>query len=136
MRDAIGRVRGDLPEDAEEPRIVKQDADADPVMRLAVTSDRMSASEISDYLERYVVDRLTTLDGVASVDIFGERRFAIRIWLDRRELAARNLTVADIEAALRRNNIELPAGDIESVNRELSVKLNSRLTDIGSSSES
>ena len=130
VRDAIGRVRGDLPDDVEEPRIVKQDADADPVIRLAVTSDRMTPSEITDYLERNVNDRLTTIDGVASVDIFGERRYAIRVWLDRRSLAARNLTVADIEAALQRANLELPAGDLESLNRELTVKLNSRLTDI------
>jgi len=130
VRDAIGRVRGDLPDDVEEPRIVKQDADADPVMRLAVTSDRMTAPEITDYIERNVVDRLTTLDGVASVDLFGERRHAIRIWLDRRELAARNLTVADIETALRQSNVELPAGDLESTERGLTVKLNSRLTDI------
>ncbi|MGE4245379.1 MAG: efflux RND transporter permease subunit, partial [Parvibaculaceae bacterium] len=130
VRDAIGRVRGDLPEDVEEPRIVKQDADADPVIRLAVTSDRMSPSEITDYLERNVNDRLTTIDGVASVDIFGERRYAIRVWLDRRALAARNLTVADVEAALGRANLELPAGDLESINRGLTVKLNSRLTDI------
>ncbi len=130
VRDAIGRVRGELPEDVEEPRIVKQDADADPVMRLAVTSDRMSAPEITDYVERNIKDRLTTLDGVASVDLFGERRHAIRVWLDRRELAARNLTVADIEAALQRSNVELPAGDLESIERGLTVKLNSRLTDI------
>lgn len=130
VRDAIGRVRGRLPDDVDEPRIVKQDADADPVIRLAVTSDRMSGPEITDYVERNVIDRLSTLDGVASVDLFGERRHAIRIWLDRRELAARNLTVADIETALRRSNVELPAGDLESVDRGLTVKLNSRLTDI------
>jgi uncharacterized cupredoxin-like copper-binding protein len=100
VRDAVGRVRGRLPEDAEEPRVVKSDADADPIMRVAVTSDRMSAPDITDYIERNIIDRLTTIDGVANVEIFGARRYAIRVWIDRRELAARNMTVADIEAAL------------------------------------
>ncbi|HUF44174.1 MAG TPA: efflux RND transporter permease subunit [Aestuariivirgaceae bacterium] len=130
VRDAIGRVRGRLPDNAEEPRIVKSDADADPVMRIAVTSDRMTAPEITDYIERNLADRFSTLDGVANVDIFGSRRFAIRIWLDRRELAARKLTVADIEQALRRSNVELPAGEIESVDRLLTVRLASRLSTI------
>jgi multidrug efflux pump len=128
VRDAVGRVRGDLPEEVDEPQVVKNDADADPVMRLAVTSDRMSPAEITDFVERFLVDRMATIDGVASVEVYGERRFAIRIWLDRRAMAARNLTVADVEAALRRNNVELPAGDIESVQRQLTVRLDSRLS--------
>jgi multidrug efflux pump len=128
VRDAVGRIRGSLPEDADEPQVIKNDSDADPVMRLAVTSDRHTPEEISDYVERFVVDRLSTLDGVASVDLRGERRYAIRIWIDRRALAARNLTVADIEAAVRRNNVELPAGEITSSQRLLDIRLDSRLT--------
>ncbi|GAW34959.1 multidrug resistance protein MexB [Roseovarius sp. A-2] len=130
VRDAVGRVRGELPEEADEPEVVKSDADADPVMRIAVTSDRMTTAEITDYVDRLIVDRIATLDGVANVNLVGERPFAVRIWLDRRALAARNLTVADVEAALRRNNIELPAGEVESFNRQLSVRLNSRLDSI------
>ncbi|KNX42830.1 Multidrug resistance protein MexB [Roseovarius tolerans] len=130
VRDAVGRVRGDLPEEADEPEVVKSDADADPVMRIAVTSDRMTTAEITDYVDRLIVDRIATLDGVANVNLVGERPFAVRIWLDRRALAARNLTVSDVEAALRRNNIELPAGEVESFNRQLSVRLNSRLDSI------
>ncbi len=130
VRDAVGRVRGRLPDDVDEPRIVKSDADADPVMRIAVTSDRMTAPEITDYIERNLTDRFSTLEGVANVDVFGARRYAIRIWLDRRELAARKLTVADIQTALRRSNVELPAGDIESVDRMLTVRLASRLSTI------
>ncbi|HET7410176.1 MAG TPA: efflux RND transporter permease subunit, partial [Paracoccaceae bacterium] len=130
VRSAVARVRGDLPEEAEEPQIVKSDADADPIMRLAVTSDRMTPAEITDYLDRNVVDRLATIAGVSSVEIYGERPFAVRIWIDRRALAARNLTVADIEAAIRRNNLELPAGDVKSVERQLSVRLNSRISSI------
>ncbi len=130
IRAAVSRVRGDLPDEADEPRIVKSDSDADPVMRLAATSDSMTTAEITDYLDRYVVDRLATIDGVASVNVYGQRPFAVRIWIDRRALAARNLTVADIEGALRRNNVELPAGDVKSVERQLSVRLNSRLSSI------
>ncbi len=130
VRDAVGRVRGQLPDEADEPQVVKSDADGDPVMRLAVTSDRMTTAEISDYIDRFVVDRLATLDGVARIDIYGERAFAVRIWLDRRALAARNLTVADVEGALRRGNLELPAGEVISAERQLSVRLNSRINSI------
>ncbi len=130
VRDAVARVRSSLPGDADEPQVAKSDSDADPVIRIGVVSDRMTPSEITDYIERFLVDRLATLDGVANVEINGERRFAIRIWLDRRAMAARNLTVADIETALRRNNLELPAGEVESLTRELTVRLDSRLRDV------
>jgi multidrug efflux pump len=131
VRDAVARIRASLPGDADEPQIVKSDSDAEPVMRIGVVSERMTPTEITDYVERFLVDRLATLDGVANVEINGQRRFAIRIWLDRRAMAARNLTVADIEAAIRRNNLELPAGEIESTARELTVRLDSRLQDVG-----
>ena len=130
VRDVIGRVRDDLPEDVGEPQVVKSDSDADPVMRLAVVSDRMTSAEVTDYVERYVVDRFSTLDGISSIDMYGERRQAIRIWLDRRALAARNLTVADIESALRRNNVELPSGEIESSTRLFTVRIDSRLSEV------
>ncbi len=130
VRDAVGRVRGELPDDVDEPRVVKSDSDADPVMRLAVTSDRMTPAEVTDYAERFIIERLSTLDGVSSIDTWGERRQAIRIWLDRRALAARNLTVADIENALRRNNVELPSGEIESSTRLFTVRVDSRLSEV------
>ena len=119
-----------LPDEVDEPQVVKSDSDADPVMRLAVYSDRMTPSEVTDYLERFIVDRITTIDGVANVRVYGERRAAIRIWLDRGRLAAHNLTVADVEAALRRNNLELPAGEVKSEDRQLTVRLNSRLSSV------
>ena len=130
VRDAVGRVRDDLPEEADQPEVEKSDADADPVMRLAVVSDRMTTAEITDYVDRFIADRLATLDGVASLRIYGERSFAVRIWLDRRALAARKLTVADVAQALQRNNVELPAGEVTSLNRQLTVRLNSRLQSI------
>jgi multidrug efflux pump len=130
VRDAVGRIRASLPEAADEPRIIKNDSDADPVMRIAISSSRHSPEDITDYAERFIVDRLATLDGVASIDIRGERRYAIRIWIDRRALAARNLTVADVEAAIRRNNVELPAGEITSSQRLLDIRLDSRLSTV------
>jgi multidrug efflux pump len=130
VRDAVGRVRDDLPQEAEAPEVEKSDADADPVMRLAVTSDRMTTAEITDYVDRFIADRLATLDGVANLRIYGERAFAVRIWLNRRALAARKLTVADVESALRRNNVELPAGEVTSKDRQLTVRLNSRLKSV------
>ncbi|MEY8829280.1 efflux RND transporter permease subunit [Sedimentitalea sp. XS_ASV28] len=130
VRDAVGRVRDDLPQEADTPEVEKSDADADPVMRLAITSDRMTTAEITDYVDRFIADRLATLDGVASLQIYGERSFAVRIWLDRRALAARGLTVSDVEQALRRNNVELPAGEVTSRNRQLTVRLNSRLKSV------
>jgi multidrug efflux pump len=127
VRDAVARVRADLPADADEPQVVKSDADADPVMRLAVTSARMTAAEITDYVDRYVIDRLATVPGVASIDTYGGRPKAVRVWLDRRAMAARNLTVLDVEQAIRRANIELPAGELKSEARQMSVRLDSRL---------
>ncbi|CCG07286.1 efflux RND transporter permease subunit [Pararhodospirillum photometricum] len=122
VRDVVARVRGDLPEDADEPRIAKSDTDSDPVMRLSLTSASLSPLQLNDIADRFIVDRLSTLEGVAEVDLYGERRQAMRIWLDRRALAARALTVQDVESALRRNNVELPAGDLESASRLFTVR--------------
>jgi multidrug efflux pump len=130
VRDAVARVRAELPDEVDEPRITKSDSDSDPVMRIGITSDRMSPAEITDYIERFVLDRLSTLEGVAQVEIFGERRYAVRIWLDRRAMAARNLTVDDVEEALRRNNVELPAGELKSTARQFTVRAQSRLAEV------
>ena len=130
MRDAVARVRVDLPDEVEEPQVTKSDDDDDPVIRVSVTSDRMRPAEITDYVERLVVDRLSTLEGVSQVEIFGERRYAIRVWLDRRAMAARQLTVDDVEEALRRNNVELPAGELKSTMRQFTVRAQSRLAGV------
>jgi multidrug efflux pump len=127
VRDAVARVRGDLPDDVDEPTIAKSDTNADPVMRLTLTSDRLSQLDLTDYADRFVVDRLATVDGVSQVDLFGERVQAIRVWLDRRALAARQLTVQDVEDALRRGNVELPAGELESTNRLFTVRADTLL---------
>ncbi len=122
VRDRIGRVVGRLPDEAEQPRIAKQDSDADPVMWLNLSSDRMSVLELTDYAERVLIDRFSVVDGVAQINLGGARRFAMRLWLDRRALAARGLTVEDIEQALRQENVELPAGRLESLEREFTLR--------------
>ncbi len=121
VRDRVSRVRGHLPDEIEEPVIQKVEADAQPIIYLAFYSDRHSPLEITDYADRYVKDRLQILPGVAEVRIFGERRYSMRIWLDPERLAAYRLTPQDIEIALRRQNVEVPAGRVESVEREFTV---------------
>ncbi len=121
VRDRVGRVRSKLPDDVREPVISKVEADAQAIIWLAFSSDRHGPLEITDYADRQVVDRLQSLPGVASVIIGGERRYAMRLWLDADRLAAYDLTPADVEQALRRQNLEVPAGRIESVEREFSI---------------
>ncbi len=121
VRDRVARVRGRLPEDVEEPVIAKVEADANPIIWLAFSSDRYSPLEVSDFASRLVKTRLQTLPGAADVRVYGERRYSMRIWLDRNKLAAYRLTPQDVEDALRRQNVEVPAGRIESRAREFSV---------------
>lgn len=121
VRDRVGRVRGSLPDDVDEPVTAKTEADAQPIIWLALSSDRHSMMEISDIAERMVKDPLQTVSGVASVMLVGERRFAMRIWLDPSRMAAYGIIPQDIEAALNNQNIEIPAGRIESSQREFSV---------------
>ncbi len=121
VRDRVSRVRGRLPDEIEEPIIQKVEADAQPIIYLAFSSDRHSSLEITDYADRFVKDRLQTLTGVAEVRIFGERRYSMRIWLDPEKMAAYEVTVQDVEGALERQNVEVPSGRIESVKREFTV---------------
>ena len=121
VRDRVSRARRQLPEEVDEPVIAKVEADAQPIIYLALSSDRQSPVEVTDVADRLVKDRLQNLPGVAEVRIFGARMPAMRIWLDRLRLAAYGLTPQDVEAALRRQNIEVPAGRIESQQREFTV---------------
>jgi multidrug efflux pump len=118
IRDRVGRVVNSLPEEADPPEISKADANAEPIIFINLSSDTLNSLELTDYAERYVVDRFAALPGVARVRLTGDRRFAMRIWIDRTALAARALTVTDIEAALRKENVQIPAGRIESSRRE------------------
>ena len=127
VRDRVARIRARLPEAAENPVVAKVDSDARAIVFFSLTSERMNQMELTDFARRNLVDKLSIVPGVAQVQISGERRFAMRIWLDRAAMAARQLTVADVETAIRRQNIELPAGRIESSQREFTVKTDSRL---------
>jgi multidrug efflux pump len=122
VRDRVGRVLALLPPEADPPRIAKQDSDTQPVMWLTFTSDRHSTLELTDIAERMLIDRLSVVEGVATVQLNGARRFAMRVWLDREAMAARGVTSEDITAALRRENVELPAGRLESAQREFTLR--------------
>ncbi len=121
VRDRTSRVRNRLPQAIEEPVIAKVEADAFPVIFMAFSSETQSPLQINDLINRVVKSRLQTVTGVADVRIFGERKYAMRIWLDTDKLASYRLTTQDVEDAIRRNNLELPAGRIESQQREFSV---------------
>jgi multidrug efflux pump len=121
VRDRTSRVRNRLPQQIDEPVIAKVEADAFPVIWMAFTSDTLNPLQINDLLNRIVKPRLQTVTGVADVRIFGERKYAMRVWLDPYKLAGYRLTTQDVEDAIRRSNLELPAGRIESQQREFSV---------------
>ena len=121
VRDRVARVRAALPAASDDSVVSKIEADAQAIMWLRLSSDRHTALELSDYADRYVADRLKTLSGVASVIIGGDRRYAMRLWVDRDRLAGYGLTPQDVETALRRQNVEIPSGRIESMQREFTV---------------
>ncbi len=122
VRERVSRVAGLLPQEAEASQVTKVDDGMEAVMYVNVASTTRNQLELTDYTERFLVDRFAAVPGVAAVRIGGGRRYAMRVWLDREALAARQLTVADIENALRRENVELPAGRIESQQREFTLR--------------
>ncbi|CAN7460901.1 efflux RND transporter permease subunit [Acidovorax sp. LjRoot129] len=135
VRDRTARVRNRLPDAVDEPVIAKVEADASPVMWLAFSSETRSPLEINDLVNRIVKPRLQTVTGVADVPIYGERKYAMRVWLDPERMAGYRLTTQDVEDAIRRNNLELPAGRIESQQREFSVTSQTDLSTPGQFSE-
>src|SRR6478735_480233 len=122
VRDRVARIRKQLPATIDEPVVSKIEADAQAIIWIAVTSDRQSPMEITDFADRYLTDPLKALPGVSSVIIGGERKYAMRIWLDRERLAAQGLTVQDVENALNNQNLDSPGGRIESSQREFTVQ--------------
>ncbi|MEO7773996.1 MAG: efflux RND transporter permease subunit [Steroidobacteraceae bacterium] len=128
VRDRVSRVLSRLPEEANPPQISKVSDSADPVMIIILSSPTLHPLELTDYAQRYLVDRFASVPGVATVRMGGARRYAMRVWLDRGGLAARQITVGDVEAALRAENVELPAGRIESAEREFTLRTDTSMT--------
>jgi multidrug efflux pump len=127
VRDRVSRARGRLPDEIEEPQVTKADADSSPVITLSFASEQYSRLELREMVERVAIQRLQTISGVGSVTIRGPR-YAMRLWVDSDRLAAHQLTIADVESALRQQNVEIPGGRIESNAREFPVRIEGRMT--------
>jgi multidrug efflux pump len=127
VRERLSRVAARLPLESDPPQITKVDSGTDPILWLNVASTQRNMLELTDYMERFLVDQFSTLDGVANVRLNGARRYAMRVWLSRENLAARQLTVADVENSLLRENVEIPAGRLESTEREFTLRTDTNL---------
>lgn len=135
VRDRVSRVRGALPEDIREPIISKQDSDAQPIIWIALNSDRYSPLELTTLAEKQVKPRFQGVPGVSSITIGGEKRYAMRLWLDSEKMAARKVTVLDVQRALRQQNIELPSGRVENLDREMTIQTRGELKTAGEFNE-
>lgn len=123
VRDAISRVANRLPPEIDPPQVSKQQSDSSPIMFFNLSDPNMTAEELTDYADRYLADQFSSIDGVSSVNIGGGQRYAMRVWLDGKAMAARGLTVDDINGALQRENVELPGGSLESTDRDFSLRV-------------
>lgn len=130
VRDKVSQAVRNLPQDIDAPPVVsKADADSDPIISMTVRSDRRDQLQLSDYAENVIAQRLQTIPGVSSVQIWGQKRYAMRLWLDPVRLASYGLTVSDVRSALNRQNVELPSGKVSGANTELIVKTLGNLSD-------
>jgi hydrophobe/amphiphile efflux-1 (HAE1) family protein len=127
VRDRVSRIRGALPLDIREPIVSKQDSDAQPIIWIALNSDRYSPLELTTLAEKQVKPRFQGVAGVSSITIGGEKRYAMRLWLDSERMAARQVTVLDVQRALRQQNIELPSGRVENLDREMTIQTKGEL---------
>ncbi|MEM6337155.1 MAG: efflux RND transporter permease subunit, partial [Bacteroidota bacterium] len=127
VRDRVSRAVGNLPPDAEPPRVAKADADGDPIVFLNISSDERNLLELSEIAENLFKERLQTIPGVARVDIWGEKRYSMRLWLEPARLAAYQLTPLDVQQAIQTQNVELPTGQIEGESVSLTVRAMGRL---------
>jgi multidrug efflux pump len=123
VRERVSRVLNNLPDQAEPPEVSKSNSDEDVIVWYNLRSDNLSVMELTDYADRFVVDRLSVAEGVARVQLGGGRRYAMKVWLDRNAMAARDITVTDIENVIRSENVELPAGEVESIDRDFEVRV-------------
>ena len=126
VRDRVARVLGRLPDEADTPVVAKFDSSSMPVVVATIISTELSPMDLTDYVKRYLLDRFSTVDGVSMASLWGAKTKAMRVWLDRREMAARGVTAGDIEAALRSDNVEFPGGRVESAEREFTVRVQRR----------
>ncbi len=122
VRDRVSRIRGGLPQEIDDPVISKVDANAQAIVWLALSSTQYSGLELSDYADRVLKEKIQRIPGVGSVIIGGERRYAMRVWLDPLRMAAHGLSSQDIEAAVRTENAEIPGGRVEGSQREFAVR--------------
>src|SRR5690606_23859248 len=122
VRDRVSRVVDNLPPESNMPEVQKADSSVQSVMWLTLTSDSMNQLDLTDYAERVLVDQLSVVDGVARVRVGGQRRYAMRVWLDRQRMVAHGVTVGDIESALRSENVQLPAGRLEGAQRNFPLR--------------
>jgi len=122
VRDRVSRAQRNLPSDIDNPIVQKSDADATPIIFMFLQSDTKSILDVSDYASNVIKERIQTIEGVSAVNIFGEKKYSMRLWLDPQRLAAYKLTPLDVQSALDRENIELPSGRIEGDNTELSIR--------------
>ncbi|MEO8168325.1 MAG: efflux RND transporter permease subunit, partial [bacterium] len=127
VRDRVSRVRGNLPREIDDPIISKVDANAQPIVWLALFSEEHNGLELTDFADRILKERIQRLPGVGSVFIGGERKYAMRVWLDPLRMAAHGLTTQDVENAIRSENAEIPAGRVEGAEREFSVRTRGEL---------
>ena len=130
VRDKVSRSLNMLPTEADSPVIAKFDSDAMPILILSVTSDTMSRMDITDYINRYLLDKFSIIDGVANATVIGGREKSIRVWLKKSAMAARKLTVTDVENALKRENIDYPSGRIESKDKEYPVVIQRKYNNV------
>jgi len=122
VRERVARALDSLPDQVRPPEVSKSNSDESPIVWFVLNSDSMDSLQLSDYAQRFIVDRLAVVDGVSNVRIGGERKYAMKIWLNRQAMAARGITSSDIEDTLRTENVELPAGEIESIDRDFTVR--------------
>ena len=128
VRDRVSRVRGRLPREVDDPIVSKVDVSAQPIVWLALFSDRHNGLELTDIADRILKERIQRLPGVGSVIIGGERRYAMRVWLDPLRMAAHRLTAQDVESAIRKENAEIPGGRVEGEEREFAVRTRGELS--------
>ncbi|MGV1752378.1 efflux RND transporter permease subunit [Agrobacterium sp. CG674] len=128
VRDAIGRIANQMPDDADEPQIIKADSDSQPIMRLAVTSTSLSMEDLTKLVDDEVIDRLAAVDGVADVELYGDQEKVFRIDLDQSALASRGLTVTDVSNALGTAALDVPAGSLKSSTQDIVVRATANLT--------